>query len=75
MKIPKYLFNTLTNWTYYYGIKRAIKVINIQASIHKKAGRYEQHDALTEVSKALQLVANKNNQVPEGVTLKWPPID
>jgi len=70
IKIPKYLQRPVEDWTERYGMKRACKVIDIQARMYKK-DNIEAYYVLKEVSDALKASINKDNPLSESSYLKW----
>lgn len=71
MKIPKMLMRPVMDWTEAYGMRRAIKVIDLQASRLRGAGDNRSAHELRTVSKALKAALNKGAPVPESVSLGW----
>jgi len=70
MKYPKYLTKPVELWQEEYGVKRAIKVIEIQAKLHRDNGDKANSDALLEVGLALSK-SIIGERVAESVTLNW----
>lgn len=71
LKIPKYLLVPVQNRHEIYGIKRACRVIDIQAKIFKDKWFLTQYETLDNASKALKASINKENPIAESVSLKW----
>lgn len=73
MKIPKYLQSPVTQPIEIYGMRRAIKVIEIEIKDYKKSHGLcdDEIDALDRVYIALKASINKENPVAESVTLNW----
>ena len=71
MKIQKQLLKPVNNWVEIYGMKRAIKVLELQAAMHRENGDSRSAFVLRDVSIALKASINKESPVAESVTLKW----
>ena len=71
-KVPKMLMTPVTNWIEAYGMRRAIKVIDLQAANLRRLGNNRAAHDLREVAKALKSAITKENAVAERITLGWP---
>lgn len=71
MKVQKMLRKPVHHWTEIYGMRRAIKVLNLQAQHLRNAGDHRAAYALRVVSDALRGAIAKPKGVAEMDALGW----
>lgn len=73
-KVPKMLLKPPTYWAEVIGVRRAIKVIDLQAAHLRQQGNNRAAHDLRDVARALKAAITKENAVAECVTLGWPNV-
>lgn len=71
-KVPKMLLTPPTYWAEVVGVRRAIKVIDLQAAHLRQQGNNRAAHDLRDVARALKAAITKENAVAECITLGWP---
>jgi len=74
-KVPKMLLTPPTYWAEVIGVRRAIKVIDLQAAHLRQQGNNRAAHDLRDVARALKAAITKENAVAECVTLGWPNVE
>ncbi len=69
-KIPKFLQKPSLSWTDTGGMRRACKVLDLQASVLRKQGDAKSADELKRVSYAINCAIGASG-VGEAVSLQW----
>lgn len=72
VRIPASLCKPAQSWTEFYGVRRAIAVIDTQAKFLRRAGDKESAKQLWFVADALRKTIAKPVATAEAVSLRWP---